>query len=124
MYLIFISLSLFSLFYLFLLAYVSDYRIHGQNVTISAPLITDSNLKVELVARNLNFPTGIDFLGKDDFLLSEKDTGNVYRIINGNVIGPLIHIDVGTKDERGLLGIAISKNENKSSQDNTFAYLY
>ena len=122
MYLIFISL--FFLFCLFLLTYISEYSIHGQNGTLSAPSVSDSNLRVELVAQNLDFPTGIDFLGKDDFLLSEKDTGNVYRIFNGNVTGPLIHIDVGSKDERGLLGIAISKNENTSSQDNSSVYLY
>ena len=112
------------LFCLFLLTYNVEYSIHGQNVTISAPSLRDSNHKVELVVRNLDFPTGIDFLGKDDFLISEKDTGNVKRILNGNVTGPLVHIDVGSKDERGLLGIAISKYENNSSLDNSFVYLY
>jgi aldose sugar dehydrogenase len=122
--LIFICLSIISLFCLFLLTYGSDYSIHGQNVTIPGPSLTDPNLKVELVARNLHFPTAIDFLGNDDFLISEKNTGNVYRIIKGNVTGPLIHIGVGSKDERGLLGIAISANEDKSSEDNNFVYLY
>jgi len=122
--LIFICLSILVLFCLFLLTYNVEYSIHGQNVTISAPSLRDSNHKVELVVRNLDFPTGIDFLGKDDFLISEKDTGNVKRILNGNVTGPLVHIDVGSKDERGLLGIAISKYENNSSLDNSFVYLY
>jgi aldose sugar dehydrogenase len=89
MYFIFISLSIFFLFCLYLLTYISESSIHGQNLTISAPSLSDSNLRVELVLRNLDFPTGIDFLGKDEFLLSEKDTGNVYRIFNRNVTGHL-----------------------------------
>jgi glucose/arabinose dehydrogenase len=63
-----------------LLNYGSDYRIHGQNATIPGPSLKDPNLKVELIARGLNFPTAIDFLGNDDFLVLEKNTGNVYRI--------------------------------------------
>lgn len=123
-YLILISLSIISLFFLILLNYSSDYRIHGQNATIPGPSLKDPNLKVELIARGLNFPTAIDFLGNDDFLVLEKNTGNVYRIINGNVTAPLIHLNVTTKDERGLLGIAISGNGTNSSKDNTLVYLY
>lgn len=123
-YLILISLLIISLFFLFLLIYGSDYRIHGQNATIPGPSLKDPNLKVELIARGLNFPTGIDFLDNHDFLVLEKNTGNVYRIINGNVTAPLIHLNVTTKDERGLLGIAISGNGTNSSKDNTLVYLY
>src|ERR1051325_3329104 len=80
-----------------------------QNDTISVPSLTDSKLKVELVASNFTFLTKIEFLGKDDILVLEKNTGNVYRIFHGNVTGPLIHIDVGYEDEQGLLGLAASK---------------
>ncbi len=124
MYLIITALSLVLFFVAFLLICSADYKIHGQNATIAGPKVTDSNLKVELVARNLDFPTAIDFLGNDDLLLTEKDTGNVYEIINGNITGPLIHLNVTTRDERGLLGLAISGNGNNSSKDNTFVYLY
>jgi aldose sugar dehydrogenase len=123
-YLILISLSIISLFFLILLNYSSDYRIHGQNATIPGPSLKDPNLKVELVARNLNFPAAIDFLGNDDLLVVEKNTGNVYEIVNGNVTAPLIHLNVTTKDERGLLGIAISGNSTNGSKDNTLVYLY
>jgi glucose/arabinose dehydrogenase len=124
MYLIIATLSLVLLFGVFLLICSSDYKIHAQNATIAGPKVTDSNLKVELVARNLDFPTAIDFLGNDDLLLTEKNTGNVYEIINGNVTAPLIHLNVTTRDERGLLGLAISGNGNNGSRDNTFVYLY
>ena len=124
MYLIITALSLVLFFVAFLLICSADYKIHGQNATIAGPKVTDSNLKVELVARNLDFPTAIDFLGNDDLLLTEKDTGNVYEIINGNISAPLIHLNVTTRDERGLLGLAISGNGNNDSKDNTFVYLY
>ena len=87
------------------------------------PSLTDQHLRVELVARDFDFPTSIEFLGKDDFLLLEKNTGDIYRILNGNVTGPLIHIDVSQKDERGLLGIAILENDNLK-KDKTFVFLY
>ena len=124
MYLIITVLSLVLFFVAFLLICSADYKIHGQNATIAGPKVTDSNLKVELVARNLDFPTAIDFLGNDDLLLTEKDTGNVYEIINGNITAPLIHLNVTTRDERGLLGLAVSGNGNNDSKDNTFVYLY
>ncbi len=124
MYLIITVLSLVLFFVAFLLICSADYKIHGQNATIAGPKVTDSNLKVELVARNLDFPTAIDFLGNDDLLLTEKNTGNVYEIINGNITAPLIHLNVTTRDERGLLGLAISGNGNNDSKDNTFVYLY
>ena len=124
MYLIITVLSLVLFFVAFLLICSADYKIHGQNATIAGPKVTDSNLKVELVARNLDFPTAIDFLGNDDLLLTEKNTGNVYEIINGNISAPLIHLNVTTRDERGLLGLAISGNGNNDSKDNTFVYLY
>jgi glucose/arabinose dehydrogenase len=122
--LVLISLSIISLFFLILLNYSSDHRIHGQNATIPGPSLKDPNLKVELVARGLDFPTGIDFLGNHDFLVLEKNTGNLFRIVNGNVSEPLIHLNVTTKDERGLLGIVISGNGTNGSKDNTYVYLY
>ena len=118
------TVSLVLLLAVFLLICSTDYKIHGQNATIAGPTVTDSNLKVELVARHLDFPTAIDFLTKDHFLITEKNTGNILELINGNVTGPLLHIDVGTKDERGLLGIVDSGNESKESNGNRFVFVY
>jgi aldose sugar dehydrogenase len=110
---------------LFSLSFGPEYIINAQNQnqTIVGPSLTDRDLRVELVARDFDFPTSIEFLGKDDFLLLEKNTGDIYRILDGNVTGPLIHIDVSQKDERGLLGIAILKNDNLN-KDKTFVFLY
>src|SRR4030095_1041062 len=120
-------LSLISFYYLFSLSFGSEYTINAQNQnqnqTIMGSSLTDQHLRVELVARDFDFPTSIEFLGKDDFLLLEKNTGDIYRIHNGNVTGPLIHIHVSQKDERGLLGITILENDNLK-KDKTFVFLY
>jgi glucose/arabinose dehydrogenase len=61
------------------------------------------------------------FLGPDDILLLEKNTGKVQRILNGSLQQePLLQVKVGTEVELGMLGIAISKNQ----QDKTFVFLY
>src|SRR5215207_10034622 len=75
-------------------------------------VLSDPNLKIELVASGLDFPTTMAFLGPDDFLILEK-AGTVKRVTNGVVLDkPLLQVDVSVKDERGLLGIAISEKKN------------
>jgi glucose/arabinose dehydrogenase len=128
---IIVSLSIFLLLYLIFLSFGLDYKTTAQNqnqyhndtISVPVPSLTDSKLKVELVASNFTFLTNIEFLGKDDVLVLEKNTGNVYRIFNGNVTGPLIHIDVGYEDEQGLLGIAASKPVH-GNKDNIPVFLY
>ena len=61
------------------------------------------------------------FLGPDDFLILEK-SGTVKRVVDGQVLDkPLLQVDVSVKDERGLLGIAISdkKDTNNSNVTST-----
>ena len=119
-----IPLIIISLSCLLCLSYGLANKIYGQNQTIPGPLLTDSNLKVELVVNDFDFPTSIAFLGNDDILLLEKNTGNVFEIINGNVNGPLIHIHVSFKDERGLLGIAVSEKEENTKDNSSVVFLY
>ena len=84
-------------------------------------IIHDPNLKIELVASGLDFPTTMAFLGPDDFLILEKNTGNVKRVTNGILIEkPLLHVNTNIKDERGLLGIAVSEKK-KDVYDNPFS---
>ena len=90
-----------------------------QNQPLSAENITlyDPNLKIELVTSGLDFPTTMAFLGPDDFLILEK-AGTVKRVTNGVILDkPLLHVDVSVKDERGLLGIAISEKKNLNDND-------
>jgi glucose/arabinose dehydrogenase len=95
----------------------------GPNVSSSNPVVSDPNLKVESVATGFDFPTGIAFLDNNDILLLEKNTGIVYRIIDGNITSPVIHLNVSSKDERGLLGIAVTGN-GESKQDDRLVFLY
>jgi aldose sugar dehydrogenase len=79
-------------------------------------------LKVELVFKGLEFPTGMSVLGHDDVLVLDKRNGNVQRIVNGELLSePLVDLNVANKAERGLLGIAISKN---TDVDKTNVFLF
>ncbi len=49
----------------------------------SGPTVNDDSLVVEKVAEGLDFPTSMDFLGPNDILVTEKDSGKVIRIVNG-----------------------------------------
>ena len=85
------------------------------------PLLVDPKLKVEVVAKGLDFPTTIAFLGNNDILVLEKSKGTVTRITNGIISPePLLRVNVASQVERGMLGIAVSKNDNSS----TYVFLY
>ena len=82
-------------------------------------ILSDPKLKIELVASGLDFPTTMAFLGPDDFLILEK-AGTVKRVTNGVILDkPLLQVDVSVKDERGLLGIAISEKKNLADDNGT-----
>ena len=70
------------------------------------PQVIDPKLKVELVYSGKGFPTNMAFVGKDDILLLSKKDGDVLRIKDGKNLGPVLHVNVSSKDEMGLLGIA------------------
>ena len=111
----------------FLIIYFDNHLfIFGQdqsfNENPSKIILTDSNLQAEIITSGLDFPTSMAFLGSTDFIVLEKNTGMVKRVIDGNIISePLLQIDVSKKDERGLLGVAVSeiKQNNKEDENNT-----
>ncbi|HKQ22189.1 MAG TPA: PQQ-dependent sugar dehydrogenase [Nitrososphaeraceae archaeon] len=80
-------------------------------VNASKPILNDPNLTVDLVFSGLKKPTSMTFLGPDDVLVAQKNEGTIERIVNGvKNTEPLITVPVASKDERGLLGSAISKD--------------
>jgi hypothetical protein len=82
----------------------------------TGPILKDANLTAEVVFRGLRYPTDMAFLGKDDILVTEKDTGIVRRIVNGVMLqDPLLDANVATFGHRGRLGIAISNTSTSSS---------
>lgn len=87
-----------------------------------SPQLTSPLLRTELVVRGLDTPVGIAFLDSDDFLIIEKNTGKVKRFTNGSLLNQtLLDVNVANENERGLVGIAISK-DNPSNK--TFVFLY
>ena len=68
------------------------------------------------MAQGLRSPSTMTFLGPNDILVLEKNNGTVQRIVNGKMLpGPLLHVNVANKIERGMLGIAVAKHENGST---------
>jgi glucose/arabinose dehydrogenase len=77
-----------------------------------AQTVADPRLEVETVTTGLSVPTTLDFLGPDDILVLEKNTGNVRRVLNGTLLAsPVLSVSVNTSSERGLLGIAINSEQ-------------
>ena len=72
-----------------------------------APQLLVPNLAVRTVVSGLAFPTSLAFLGPTDFLVLEKDTGKVQRVVDGAVQATALDLAVNFASERGLLGIAL-----------------
>lgn len=86
------------------------------------PTIKDPNLKVETVATGISLPTTMAFIGPNDILVLEKSKGTVQRIVNGQMLAePLLQVNVSSEVERGMLGIATSK-DNQTGTTNVFLY--
>jgi uncharacterized repeat protein (TIGR01451 family) len=94
-----------------------DTNVEAQSL---APSMTDTNLSVRTVVSGLNSPTSLAFLGPNDFLVLEKSTGKVQRVVNGAVQGTALDLSVNNASERGLLGIALHPN----FAANGLVYLY
>jgi aldose sugar dehydrogenase len=94
------------------------------------PAMVDPALRVTTVVSGLDQPTSMVFLGTNDFLVLEKATGKVQRVIGGALaasvqfIAPggstLQNLPVNNASERGLLGIALDPNFGS----NNLVYLY
>ncbi|MBV9179169.1 MAG: PQQ-dependent sugar dehydrogenase [Nitrososphaeraceae archaeon] len=99
--------------------------IYPHHLTIQpnlGPIINDPNLKSKLVVKGIDFPTSMAFLGPDDILVLEKNQGTVKRILNGTILPrPLLSVNVATENERGILGIAVTKNVTRNT---TYVFLY
>ncbi len=87
----------------------------------NTPTINDDKLTVEKITDGLDFPTSMAFVGPNDILVTEKNTGKVMRVLNGQVQAqPVLDVAVATLIERGLLGIAVSPQPDGK----TYVFLY
>jgi glucose/arabinose dehydrogenase len=83
------------------------------------PIINDPQFKAEIVFKGLRYSTSMVFLGPNDILVAEKDSGTVRRIVNGAMLQqPLLDVNVATYGHRGMLGIAVDSSllENRSGE--------
>jgi aldose sugar dehydrogenase len=78
--------------------------------TAAAPEVLDPNLAVRTAVSDLVTPISIAFLGRNDMLVLEKDTGRVQRVVNGSIQNTALDLAVNNASERGLLGIALHPN--------------
>ena len=106
-----------------LLSFLSIEFIHYYYSAAAAePIVNDPNLKIEIVFKGIEFPTSMTFLDQDDILVLEKNNGVVRRIVNGMSLSePLLDVNVANANERGMLGIAVAKNDVKNTT-NVFLY--
>ena len=73
------------------------------------PHVVDPNLGVRTVVSGLVTPTTMAFIGPNDFLVTEKNTGKVRRV-NDEGTTTVLDLAVNFASERGLLGIALHPN--------------
>lgn len=77
-------------------------RAQGAGPTMLVP-----NLAVRPVVTDLITPITMAFIGANDLLVLEKNTGKVKRVVNGAVHSTALDLGVNFASERGLLGIAL-----------------
>ena len=86
----------------------------------ASPTMLDDNLTVSTVIAGLDQPTSLAFIGANDFLVLERATGKVQRIVNGALHSTPLDLAVNNASERGLLGIAL----HPQFAQNGFVYLF
>ncbi len=107
------------------LVMLSTYNFTGAQMTAhvehAEPSVEDTNLSVKKVDDGLARPTAMAFLDENRILVLEKNNGTVRMVENGKVQSkPLLDVAVANDGERGMLGIAVSK-ENETT---TYVFLY
>jgi glucose/arabinose dehydrogenase len=106
---------IFSFCLLFLLSCFTGEYAH----LFGEPNVVAPDFKLEKIVDGLSRPTGISFIGHDDFLVIEEDTGEVKRVLDGQVTQTILDLNVSTDDSRGLIGIDSARSGSK-----TLVFLY
>jgi glucose/arabinose dehydrogenase len=78
--------------------------LNGQD---AGPRLVDKNLGVRTVVASLDQPTSMAFIGTNDFLVLEKASGKVQRVVDGVLTATVLDLAVNSASERGLIGIAL-----------------
>ena len=86
---------------------VSSVLVGSAQAQPRGPEMLHPRLDVRTVVEGLVTPTSLAFLGENDFLVLEKQTGRVQRVVNGAIQSTVLDLAVNNFSERGLLGIAL-----------------
>lgn len=84
------------------------------------PTMLHPRLGVRQVVGGLTLPTALAFIGPNDILVLEKNSGRVQRVVNGALHSTALDLAVNNSSERGLLGIAL----HPDFPSNPGVYLY
>jgi aldose sugar dehydrogenase len=85
-----------------------------------AQTLTDRSLTVTEIVSGLSAPIQFSFLGTNDLLVLEKNSGQVRRVLDGVLQPtPVLDVAVDNSSERGLLGLAL----HPGFATNHFVYL-
>jgi glucose/arabinose dehydrogenase len=87
---------------------------------LAQPVMLHPRLAVRTVVSGLELPTTLAFIGRNDILVLDKNSGRVQRIVDGTLRGTVLDLSVNFASERGLLGIAL----HPDFPANTGVYLY
>jgi glucose/arabinose dehydrogenase len=85
-----------------------------------APTVVDPSLAVRPVVQGLTTPISFAFIGPNDMLVNEKNTGRVRWVSGASAVPTVLDLPVNFASERGLLGIALHPN----FPSNPGVYLY
>jgi len=96
------------------------YAVRTVDAQVVAPTVTDPRLDVRTAASGFVTPVSLAFLGANEMLVLEKNTGRVQHVVNGAIAGTAIDLAVNNNSERGLLGIALHPDFPATP----FVYLY
>ena len=107
----------FLIFAIAALAFFNAALVEAQAPT---PTLVDPDLAVRVKAGGFVTPVNFAFIGPDDMLVLEKNTGQVKRVVNGTVTATVLDLAVNNNSERGLLGIAL----HPQFASNRGVYLY
>jgi aldose sugar dehydrogenase len=90
------------------------------------PTVSDDSLKVERMIQTTFKPTTMAFKDQQDFFILDRNEGKVYRVTGQKLNpDPVLDVNIATDGYRGLIGIAIKKDEAASANNSdTNIFLY
>jgi aldose sugar dehydrogenase len=84
------------------------------------PEVVDPDLAVRTAVSGLSQPISMAFIGNREMLVREKASGQVKRVVDGEVRDVVLDLAVNSASERGLLGIAL----HPRFRQNGWVYLF